>query len=35
MIEEKAYRDTWGGGDSSTWLTMLSRALALLRDLLR
>jgi DNA modification methylase len=33
VIEEKAYRDTWGGGDAS-YLTMMRGRLALIRDLL-
>lgn len=33
IIEEKAYRDTWGRGDDS-WLTMLSERLPLIRELL-
>ncbi|MBL0058525.1 MAG: site-specific DNA-methyltransferase [Elusimicrobia bacterium] len=32
-IEEKAYRDTWGRGDSS-FLSMMSQRLVLMRDLL-
>lgn len=33
LIEEKAYRDTWGRGDSS-FLSMMSQRLILMRDLL-
>ncbi len=33
VIEEKAYRDTWGRGDSS-FLAMMHQRLALMRDLL-
>jgi hypothetical protein len=33
VIEEKAYRDTWGGGKAS-FLTMIRDRLALMRDLL-
>ena len=33
IIEEKAYRDTWGAG-STSYLVMMSERLALLRDLL-
>lgn len=33
IIEEKAYRDTWGQGDSS-WLSMIAERLPLIRELL-
>ena len=33
LLEEKAYRDTWGRGDAS-FLTMMSQRIILMRDLL-